>query len=66
LVDATEFNDIDRKADDGPPLSVQAAQRDDTQIKAEQADSSWLQWLWSALTSTMAALATAVHQLIRI
>ena len=66
LVDAAEFNDIDRKADDGPPLSVQAAQRDDNETKAEQADSSWLQWLWSALTSTMAALATAVHQLIRI
>ena len=66
LVDAAEFNDIDRKADDSPPLSAQTAQHDDTQIKAEQAGSSWLQWLWSALTSTMTALATAVRQLTRI
>jgi hypothetical protein len=66
LVDAAEFNDIDRKADDGAPISVQAAPRDDTQIKAEQAESSWLQWLWSALTNTVIALATAVRQLTRI
>jgi hypothetical protein len=51
LVDAEEFNDIDRKADDG-------------KVHVEQANVSWLRWIWSALGSTFAALATAMHQLI--
>jgi len=66
LVDAAEFNDIDRKADDGAPLEAKIAPSDYARTQAEQADSSWLQWLWSALTSTVAALATAVRQLTRI
>ena len=36
------------------------------QTHSEQANASWLQWIWSALGSTFAALATAVHQLIRV
>ena len=51
LVDSKEFNDIDRKADDG-------------KAHVEQANVSWLRWIWSALGSTFAALATAMHQLI--
>ena len=63
LVDAEEFNDIDRKADDGKlrlaePISKQP------QAHVEQANVSWLRWIWSALGSTFAALATAMHQLI--
>jgi hypothetical protein len=67
LVDAEEFNDIDRKADDGKlrlaePMSKQLPKQ--PQVHVEQANVSWLRWIWSALGSTFAALATAVHQLI--
>jgi hypothetical protein len=69
LVDAEEFNDIDRKADDRPMLLATADSV--TKLHGEranasgQANVSWLQWIWSALGSTFAALATAVQQLIR-
>jgi len=52
LAVAEEFNDIDRKAAESAAAHV------------EQANSSWLHWLWSALGSTFTALATAVHHLI--
>jgi hypothetical protein len=63
LVDAEEFNDIDRKADSGPPLSVATASGD---AHSAQGNTSWMRWVWLALGSTFAALATAVHQLIRV
>ena len=69
MVDSDEFNDIDRKAYDG--LLTEAARlRDDAKARGEQqvnaapAYISWLQWIWSATTSTLAALSAAVHQLI--
>ena len=62
LVDTEAFNDIDRKAADRPPLSATARIAD--AHASGQASVSWLQWIWSAVGSTFAALATAVHQLI--
>lgn len=66
LVDAGDFNDIDRKADIGPPPSVRPARVDVSQTGREQTGTSWLQWIWSAVGSAFAALATAVHQLLRL
>ena len=69
LVDAEEFNDIDRKADDGKPRLAEPMPKQMTgqpQAHIEQANVSWLRWIWSALGSTFAALATAMHQLIRL
>lgn len=66
LVDAAEFNDIDRKADDRLPLSARVAGGDGAPTHSERASLAWLHWLWSALGSTLAALATAVRQLIHI
>jgi hypothetical protein len=57
LAVAEEFNDIDRKAAENAAARVE-------QAHVEQANSSWLHWLWSALGSTFTALATAVHHLI--
>ena len=64
LVDAGELNDIDRKADTGPPFSADTARGGDAPTHGEQANASWVKWIWSAVGSTFAALATAVHQLI--
>lgn len=64
LVDAEEFNEIDRKADDGPPLSTNMARGEDVQTPTEQATTSWLQWIWSALGRRLGVLVAAVHQLI--
>ena len=67
LVDAEEFNDIDRKADDGKLRLAESMPKQmskQTQVHVEQANVSWLRWIWSALGSTFAALATAMHQLI--
>jgi hypothetical protein len=61
LVDAGDLNDIDRKADIGPPPSVRVSE-----TRREQASTSWLQWIWSAVGGAFAALATAVHQLLRL
>ena len=66
LVDAGDFNDIDRTADIGPPPSVRPARVDVSQTGREQTGTSWLQWIWSAVGSAFAALATAVHQLLRL
>jgi hypothetical protein len=66
LVDASEFNDIDRQAESGTPPSADTASGDETQTHSERANSTWLGWIWSALGTTFAALATAVHQLIRV
>jgi hypothetical protein len=63
LVDNGEFNDIDRKAEDRQPLSV-ASRIADAHASAGQASVSWLQWIWSSLGNTFAALAMAVHQLV--
>ena len=63
LVDAEQLNDIDRKADVGPTSAN--PERSDAPTNSEQANASWMQWLWSVLGSTFAALATAVHQLVR-
>ncbi len=64
MVDVEEFNHIDRKADDGAPLSMPAARSGDAPTHNEQANPSWLQWIWSALANTLTALASAVHHLI--
>jgi hypothetical protein len=66
LVDAGEFNDIDRKADVGPPPSVRLAPVEVSRTSREQTGTSWLRWIWSAVGSAFAALATAVHQLLRL
>jgi hypothetical protein len=63
LVDADEFNDLDRKADDGA-ARVTDSTREQPPAHVDQAKVSWLRWIWSALGNTFAALATAVHQLI--
>ena len=67
MVDAEEFNDIDRKADDGKPRPAEPMPEQMTgqpQAHIEQANVSWLRWIWSALGNTLAALATAMHQLV--
>ncbi len=64
MVDAEEFNDIDRKTENSPPLSAGATPQRDAPAHNEQASSSWLQWIWSAVGSTLTALATAVHHLV--
>ena len=63
LVDTEEFNDIDRKAEDRLPLAA-TTRIADGHASAGQASASWLQWIWSAVASTFAALATAVHQIV--
>ena len=64
MVDGEEFNDIDRKAENSPPLSTDAMPQQKAPAPNEQTNSSWLQWIWSAVGSTFTALATAVHHLI--
>lgn len=69
IVDADEFNDIDRKAYDGllaeaARLRADAQGRDEQQPGASPANPSWLQWIWSATAGTLAALSAAVHQLL--
>jgi hypothetical protein len=66
LVDAEDINDIDRKADSAPAMSSNPAPVDGSQPHSEQASVSWLRRIWSALGSTFTALATAVHQLVRV
>lgn len=66
LVDAEDINDIDRKADSAPALSSDPVPVDGSQTHSEQASVSWLRRIWSALGSTFTALATAVHQLVRV
>jgi hypothetical protein len=66
VVDAQELNDIDRKADDRPSFPGNPGRDGDAQTHTEQANASWLQWIWSALASLLAALTTAVHQLFRL
>jgi hypothetical protein len=66
LVDAGEFNDIDRKADSAPLLATAASRPNDIPQPSEQASPSWLQWIWSALGGTLAALAAAVRQLVHL
>jgi hypothetical protein len=67
LVAAEEFNEIDGKADDNAslpaPLAVVAPAAADVPVAPKVEQVSWLQWLWSALTGTFAALATAMRQL---
>ena len=58
--------DIDLKADSAPALSTEPAPVDGSQTRSEQASVSWLRRIWSALGSTFTALATAVHQLVRV
>ena len=66
LVDAGDINDIDRKADSAPAPSSNPAPVDGSQTHSEHASASWLWRIWSALGSTFTALATAVHQLVRV
>jgi hypothetical protein len=73
LVETGEFNDIDRKAEERLRLSAlariaderaSAGQTNVTQPSVAQPTVSWLQWIWSAVGSAFAALATAAHQLV--
>jgi hypothetical protein len=68
LVATEEFNDIDRKAEELLRLSALAriaeAQASAQQASTPQPTVSWLQWIWSAVAGTFAALATAAHQLV--
>ena len=66
LVNAEDINDIDLKADSTPALSSNPAPVNVGQMQSEQASVSWLRRIWSALGSTFTALATAVHQLVRV
>jgi hypothetical protein len=66
LVNAEDINDIDLKANSAPALSSNPAPVDGSQTHSEQAGVSWLRRIWSALGSTFTALATAVHQLVRV
>ncbi len=69
LVDNGEFNDIDRKAQDRMPAST-AMRIADAHASAPQPGVSptvsWLQWIGSAFANIFVALATAVHQLLRL
>jgi hypothetical protein len=65
LVDAEEFNDIDRKAESARLASVMTPE-DNGPTHSEQANVSWLHLIWSAVRNTIAALATAVQQLVRV
>ena len=73
LVEFGEFNDIDRKAEERLRLSAlariadaqaSARQANVTQTNVTQTGVSWVQWIWSAVRSTFAALATAAHHLV--
>jgi len=68
LVETEEFNDIDRKAEDRLPLSAAAriadAHASAGQTNVAQTGVSWVQWIWSAVAGTFAALAAAAHQLV--
>jgi hypothetical protein len=66
LVDAAEYNEIDRKTDNGTPLPADAMSDNDTLPNNRQTNNSWLQWIWSALGNTFAALAMAVRQLVHV
>ena len=61
LVDASEVNDIDRRAEAAPPLAAASAP-----APAAPASTSWLSAIWSALGNLFGALVAAVHQLIRV
>jgi hypothetical protein len=63
LVDAGEFNDIDRKAEDHPPLFADSGPVADANANDGSAHASWVQRIWSALGNLFGALATAAHQL---
>jgi hypothetical protein len=68
LVEFGEFNDIDRRAEERLRLSALAriadAQASARQANVTQTGVSWVQWIWSAVRSTFAALASAMHQLV--
>jgi hypothetical protein len=70
LVGIAEFNDIDRKAEELLRQSALARMADAeantkvAQPSAAQTNVSWLRWIWSGVTNTFAALATAAHQLV--
>jgi hypothetical protein len=66
LVNADDINDIDLKAESSPAPSSGPVPADGSQTHSEQAGVSWLRRIWSALGSTFTALATAVHQLVRV
>jgi hypothetical protein len=73
LVAEAELNDIDRKADEaspfpeGPaPVAAAFAEVETAPAPAPVAQVSWMQWLWSVVTGTFAALATAVRQLVHV
>lgn len=70
MVSAEEFNEIDGNADDSAslpaaaaPIAVAASAAAEAPVAPKVEQVSWLRWLWSALTGTFAALATAMHQL---
>jgi len=73
LVENGQFNDIDRKAEELLRQSALARLADAeantgqakvAQPSAAQTNVSWLQWIWSGVASTFAALATAAHHLV--
>jgi len=68
LAGTEEFNDIDRKAEDRPLLSAAAriadAHASAAQTNVAQTGVSWVQWIWSAVASTFAAMASAAHHLV--
>jgi hypothetical protein len=65
LVDNGEFNDIDRKAENRMPVSA-AMRIADAHASTTQPSVSRLQWIGYAVGNIFVALATAVHQLLRL
>jgi hypothetical protein len=64
LVDAAEFNEIDRKARDLPPATIETAVTEHApRASGNPAGDFWLARLWTALQSGLAALAAMVRSL---
>jgi len=56
LVEASEFNEIDRKADGLRPMAATARPARETLARGDPATDSWIEWTWAALRSAFTAL----------
>jgi hypothetical protein len=63
LVEASEFNEIDRKADDLRPAAVEIAPpHGENLARSDHASNSWVQQAWAKLQGAFAVLAAAIRQ----
>jgi hypothetical protein len=63
LVEASEFNDIDRKAGDLRPAAVEIPPpHGENLARSEHAADSWVQQAWAKLQGAFAVLAAAIRQ----